>query len=290
MSALKTEIDLSGLNKFQSQLFGALLGTGQGGQGDAQRFIATEAGQLAWEISNQLGPKTKADGGKKIDADARKMFFTLQSKDGADVPVWTGAKAGSGEIQWLFASPKMKYIVGAEREDVHPRMGVSGLKEIARRSNRQRGAKWKDTGSNRGKYHVMLINRVVVGASAFKGFIKEQSQKVGLLRASFAYAASKLTPSKRIPGWIANHFADAAKGRAVFDPSKLHDIANPSVVFGSTAKGVTSNPYIKDKIARAVERRKKITADKMKKVIKGYTYNWNTGQVFRQVVPKEGIE
>ena len=36
---ITAEVSLKGLNEFQSQLFGALLGTGQAGDGDAQRFI-----------------------------------------------------------------------------------------------------------------------------------------------------------------------------------------------------------------------------------------------------------
>ena len=286
---LKTEIDLTGLTKFNSQLFGALLGTGQGGIGDAHQFVKTEAGQLAWDISNQFGPKTKAQGDKKIDADARKVFFTLQSKSGGDVPVWTGAKAGSGDIQWLFASPNRKYIVGADRDDVHPRMGVAGMKEISKRASRDRGPRWKDTGTKRGNYRVMLINRLIVSGTSFARFVREQSKKVGLLRASFAYAASKLVTSKRIPQWISNHFGSKALGRAIFDPDKLNHPTFPSVAFGSTAKGVVSNPYIVDKIARAVEKRKHLAASKIKKVIKGYTYDWNTGQVFKKKVPEGGL-
>lgn len=298
---LKTEIDLAGLNQFNSSLMAALIGTGQGTMGDAQRFIATEAGQLAWDISQALGPKTLAEGGKKIAAAAKKVFFPIT------VPVFTGAKAGGGDMQWLFGSKKgHPMLVGAAREDVLPNLSGAEMSEVFKRASRKRGAAWHNLGtvthqspdstgrmrnhySKRGTQHVYRINRIVVKPGALEAEIKTTTKKVGQLRASFGYAASQLVPSKRIPAWVSKHFPTKANGRAIFNDHLLQ-AEKPYLEFGSTAKGVNSNPYIVDIIARTVARRQEIIRAKVKKIVQGYTYNWNTGQVFRQVVPKEGME
>lgn len=276
------DIDLAGLTKFNSQLFGALLGTGQGGEGDVHRFIKSEAGQLAWDISNAIGPKTKNKGIAAIARDVRKVFF------GITVPVFPRPQQGQGDIQWLFASSKMNYLVGAHREDVLPGIGQSAMKEAMKSASRERGPSWKDTGVNRGKQHVILISRIVTAPAKLAALVKEQSRKVGQLRASFAYTASKLVPGKRIPGWVSAHFSTKANGRAIYNEARLAG-PNPVIEFGSTAKGVNSNPYLVQKIYGAVERRKEIVKAKINKIVKGYTYNWNTGQVFKEQVPKGGL-
>ena len=71
-SDLKVEIDITGLNNFNSQLLGVLIGTGQGG--DATMLVRTEAGQLANEIQALIGPKKQSDGNKKIKNRRRKPF------------------------------------------------------------------------------------------------------------------------------------------------------------------------------------------------------------------------
>lgn len=297
---LKSEIDLDGLNKFNSSMLGALIGTGQGTMGDAQRFIATEAGQLAWDISQALGPKTLKAGKDKIAKAARAVFFPI------NVPVFTGAKAGSGDMKWLFASQKNNsMLVGADREDVQPNLAGAEMQDAFKRASRKRGAAWQNLGtvtrysldksgrmrphySRRGTQHVFRINRIVVKPGALSALVKITSQKTGQLRASFGYAASQLVPSKRIPAWVAKHFPTKANGRAIYN-NQLLAAENPYIEFGSSAKGVNSNPYIVDIIARTVARRKEIIRGKVKKIVQGYTYNWNTGQVFRQVVPTEGL-
>lgn len=293
---LKTQFDLSGLNKFNAQLLGALIGTNQGGEGDAQRFLRAETGQLAWEISRQLGPKTIAQGTKAIERDARKVFFPLA------IPmsqVFTGTQKGQGEIRWLFGSSSRDYLVGADADDVQLELNSTALAAIRRRERRDRGAIWRDIGSRKmnrfnisdrkqAHQHVIKIERTVVRKSSFNAYIRALKEKVGLMRASFAYTAALFVPSKPIPAWVKKHFTTRAQGRAVLSYQLQGDV--PNITFGSRAKGVASNPYIADKIARAIEKRKYILADKLKKIVRGYKYNWETGQVFRPQVPKEGLE
>ena len=290
---LKTEIDLRGLNKFNAQLLGALIGTGQGGEGDAQRFIRAEAGQLAWEISRQLGPKSQDSAAKRLTWEMKRHLSVKPVTTNLDAEQQYSSTA---DFTWLYAGKN--FVAGINDEDNQVRASADEAKEFLRvgQSSPDRGDAWqvlghrgqsKATGGG-GRISVLRLNRVRVSKSAFAAVKKQLSARIGVLRASFAYTAALFVPSKPIPQWIKKHFSTRANGRTILTAQLQGD--RPTITFGSRSPGVVSNPYITDKIARAVEQRKHITAAKIKKIVKGYAYNWNTGQVFKPVVPKEGLE
>lgn len=287
--------------KFNSSLFGVLLGTGQGGEGDAQRFIRTEAGQYADALQKGLGPRTEKQGNEKVFKAMRSVFFPILPEVKM-LPV--KARGHQSDLTWLFAGKK--YLVGAAPEDVLPNASSEDMREIFKRANRSRGAAWRNLGEVdsmradakgklrphykrfNGAQHAIKMNRIVVSMSAFKGLLLETARSVGQLKASLAYTANKLV-GKNYPSWISRHFDTKANGRAIFDDSALNHPTNPTMVFGTSAKGVQSNPYIVDALARATEKRKHLIESKIRKVLKGYTYNWNTGQVFKAQVPEGGL-
>lgn len=292
-SDLKFEIDMTGLNNFNSQLLGVLIGTGQGG--DATMLVRTEAGQLANEIQGMLGPKTKskADVGIKnnvqtfLNSDwsersGRKKYSTFTSE--------SQTESSHTGFRWLTAGPN--WVLGIKDEDYQMEMSADvALKNYMKdKSQRSRGKAYIELGTRsakQGKHqHLLMLNRTRVTKSTFAGVVKAISQKVGQSRAAFAYAATQLLPGKSYPSWISKHFP-GVDGKAIFVDSKSAEF--PTVTIGSRAKGVNSNPYIVDKIARAVEARKRIMASKIKNILKGYSYNWKTGQTFRPQVPAGGL-
>jgi hypothetical protein len=290
---LKTEVDLSGLNKFNAQLLGALIGSGQGGMGDAQRFIKTEAGQLAWDISSQMGPKSLSKAGERIGWDMKRHLTTAPKYISAEFNDGRKQESESySEFTWLTAGKGRNgsFLLGINNEDMQMGATPDAAKKMLRvgQKGSDRGDAYQRLG-RRGKSAILRLNRVKISASTFSAVKKSMIAKVGQLRASFAYTASVCLPSKPIPGWIRKHFTGRAGGKIIFSESGLNS-ASPSITFGSSAKGVQSNPYIVDKIARAVESRKYKMAEKIKKIVKGYTYNWNTGGVFKQVVPSGGMQ
>jgi len=290
---LKVEVDLTGLNKFNSQLLGVLIGTGQGG--DAQALIRTEAGQLANDIQAALGPK------KKQDADAGvlknvKTFLNSNYSEKSGVTKYSTflttrqTQSTHAGFRWLTAGPR--WALGIQEEDYQLSWSVdSALKSYQTdKAQRGRGKAYVELGTRStkdGKHqHLLQLNRTRVSRATFNGVVKAIQSKVGESRAAFAYAATQLLPGKSYPAWISRHFPTAG-GKAIFVDSKSSEF--PSVTIGSRAKGVNSNPYVTDKIARAVEYRKKITADKIKKILKGYVYNWKNGATFLPQVPPGGI-
>ena len=109
-----------------------------------------------------------------------------------------------------------------------------------------------------------------------------ESFDTGDRRPSFAFTAAQLLPTKRVPQWVSRHFATRANGRALFNDAGLNHPTEPYLEFGSTAAGVETNSRISQAIHDGVEHRKFLIVAKLKKVLRGYAYDWNTGRVFNR--------
>ena len=288
-NATETTVDLSGLN-FSLKSLVAVLGV------DAKDIIRVEAGQLAADIANGLGPKTVSKGAKSVKASVKKRFFPL--KDG--ITPFHGAQAGKKSIEWLFATKRkaFKSVVGADRGDV--RLSQSAA-ELMRSTKRFKGKAWQELGEltkqtvikrgkkrglTRGTWYANKINRLIVTKAVFGEIMAISKEKIGQAKASFAYTANRLlNGQKRFPDWISRHFASRAGGKAIVFDNGLLNRANPTITFGSTAKGVVSNESMKSVISGAVVYRAKMLAKKVRNVLNGYAYDKRTGQTFK---PKAG--
>jgi len=273
---METTFDMTGYNKFVTGLEHALFGTGQ--DGDMHLVCKVEARQLAMGISNALGPKTKEAGVKKLEKDIRKEFapgpeqIFEQSKRKSRV-FDTG-------ITWLYAGPS--FLVGVRDEDFQPNLGVDAMKQqftAARSAGFTRGNAWSPLGQ-RGKQHVLRHNRTLVSRERFDALIKSMGGRIGRLRAMFAATARDLG-QKRIPGWLLEQIDKVkADSTAIFRITGSG--TNFAIEFGARAPGVASNPHIQKAIHGVIEERKHKLKEKMAKIIQGYTYDWNTGAVFKR--------
>ena len=265
-------VDLTGFNQLIRDLEDSLVGYGE--KSDLQKTLKTEAGLLAAEISNQLGPRKKADGERNIFNDAKRSFAEITVPE-----VFTGSQAGIGPIRWLFGSEKLNYLVGALKEDIQPRLSKSRMREAQKK---QRGVKWFEISRSirgRRQRHV-LIDRTIVAKGRIAEFVRMASKRVGRMRATFAYAAA-MCGVKNIPQWVKIHFDDVtAEGRAIFDQSKLSDKKNPQIVFGGRAPGLHN---FSEPIERAIHVRTMKVADKIAKIIQAYSNRQASGQSIRPV-------
>ena len=271
------EYDMSELTKLISSLWFAIAGS-TGADGDMQSLLKTEAGQLAWEISEQIGPKTLAEGNRKLEKDMRRTFFPLAS---GPAEQFVGRQGKSNDL-WLFSYSKNgnSFLVGAHQFDIVG--NGTNLKPILYGDNARRGAAWGRVG-NRGRQGVIVLNRKVVTESAYANLVASIRKGFGQARASFARTAMELVPKKRIPAWVSAQIqATIGNGKSLFDITGLNSKTDPFIEFGSRARGVVSNPKIADKIHNATKTRMMIVADKLKKVISGYKYQWDTGQCYQQ--------
>jgi hypothetical protein len=267
-------IDLSGLNSQFQALQDALIGAGQ--DGDLQTIVKDEGRLLSWEISKQLGPQEKARGEAKVYQDAKRTYapgplqaFPQSKRNGA---------SGDSGLTWLYAGPT--FLVGAEMENIQPNLSATAMrKDQATNKKRITGKAWLDIG-RRGKQAVLKWNRVIVTRGAFDSFVRSKEERVGRMRATFAYAAHMLGHS-RIPGWISRHFQKVSTdGRAIYDASKLQNKVAPSLQFGSGAPGIDN---FTDMIVNGVERRSHLMSAKIAGIIAGYSADWRSG---RRITPK----
>jgi hypothetical protein len=276
MFTLET-IDISGLGRSLNGLSNALVGTGQ--TGALAMLVRTEVRQLAWEISNELGPKTLEKASAKMEKDLKKVFHpAANSRTGEAYELFEGKQAGNGDTRWLYAGPN--FLVGISPDDYVPGLSADQMQTIYNNlRHTDRGIAWPQKGI-RGKQHVIILNRLLVAKQRFKEFLKLKINRLGRLRAIFAYSAF-LLGHRNIPAWIKKHFDSvSADGRAIFDVSKLSG-PNPEITFGGSAPGVQSNPHIQKKIQTAIHRREEIAHAKLRKVLMGAVYDFNTGAIYR---------
>ena len=112
------EIDTRGLTKFVHDLSSALVGTGQGGSGALGQMLKTEAGQLAWQIGDSLGPSKKEGLKKEINSDLSKFLWTgPEPRSGRKGLNINEQSAAFPEIKWLYAG--RNYLVGIANDDDH---------------------------------------------------------------------------------------------------------------------------------------------------------------------------
>ena len=266
MSAINT-VEIAGLNQLIYELNDALIGYGD--DGDLRKIMREQAGLLAHEISVKLGPKTQAAGMTKLDKEIGKAFAEIT------VPVFPQAKRGNGKgpLEFLFAtSKKVNYLVGVDgASTVTSRMSAA---ELARQSRRNRGVKWQEVG-RRGKQFVIKLNRYIVQAGRKAQLAKLLKNRIGRMRATFAYAAHTLG-RKGTPAWVSRHFsAVRSEGKAIFDMSKLKDKGAPIIEFGSRAPGIGNFDLV---INDAVATRSMKVAARIRRVIGAYARQQRGGQ------------
>lgn len=269
------EIDMSGFNRFKDGLLLALIGTGQ--DGDLHKLVDSEVRQLSWEIAREIAPN-RAKGEQRMEKDIKRVFAPgpqTAFEQSKRKPLY-----GETDITWLYAGPA--FLVGVRDEDIQIGMSLEAMKKTLseqRAAGYPRGKAWESLGA-RGRQHVQRHNRTLVSRERFAGLVKLLSSRIGRQAATFAYAAWKLG-KKSIPAWLKAHFGTVASdGAAIFRVLGQGD--NYTIEFGSKTPGIVSNPHIREKINTAIENRAHKLKEKMAKILAGYTYDWETGRVFRR--------
>ena len=143
---------------------------------------------------------------------------------------------------------------------------------------RKRGKAHELVGT-RGRQNLIRLNRIRVSKAAFNYVQRRIVEKTGELRACFYRVTLKYT-RRHIPAWVLQRVDQViAKGKSTLNDQTQADEA--FIEFGVAAPGVNSNARITAKIQGAVEQSKIILLEKIKKVLAGYKYDWETGRVFK---------
>lgn len=270
-----SSIDMRGYESLIYGLRDAL--ASQGGDGDLSHVIRDESRHLSMEIQRKMGPKTVGAGTKAIRKDVKQQFAPIP-KD-----TFTEAQSGGGHTRWLYAGPD--YLVGVNREDFKPDIDEASIHQAYKRiKSNVRGNAYLEAmdgkfRAQRGRQHVMILNRIVVLRKTLAALIRRLSGRVGRMRATIAFTAHMFGES-RIPQWISRHFDGAqSSGKAIFEPSELNNGDAPSITFGSRSPGVAR---YSEEVAEAVETRKHKLRARIKRILSGYADDAKSGRRVRK--------
>lgn len=284
------DMDIRGFNRFVTGLQNALVGTSQD-SGALFDVVKSEVKQLSIEISRRIGPATLAQGKNRIEKDIGKSFAVGPKQ------AFAGTQRGTGEkgLIWLAAGPNV--VTGTR--DVDPNPSVSEMIKIFRNDQKHGGPGQKYirldyiTYGKHGKksetQHAQFLNRYVVSYSRFEMLAQKLALRVGRMKGSFAMAAVELG-FERIPSWVSRHIdsmklSGTAVFRYLFSGNDLK-----AIEFGSRVPGVISNDRIQKIIHNAIETRRYAANEKIKKILAGYAYDWNTGGVFNNNKGREMLK
>jgi hypothetical protein len=254
---------------------------GAGGNGDLQTIVKNVGADLAMTISNSLGPKSKQKGESYIRRDAKSVFMDRPSQ------VIQEPKRGLKDMIWFMATPKN--VLGVEKQNWQMSIGVGGMQTVMRTTRKsfrvgvsssvsRVGARPFATKlGTRGRQSVRRVERIVVQRGNVGDYVEAISKnRVGRLRATFAYTASMLGKT-RISPWIKDKFASVSSdGAAIFDQSKLNDNVAPSLSFGGSAPGLIENfeGMVLEAIDRAADQLYQVTSA----IIHGYAKDYESGR------------
>lgn len=258
-------IDLTGLMQLTDGIRSALIGTGR--DGDASTVLVDETRRLAIEIANEMPPRSKAAGTKKVEKDV-KSFLAVDNGN-----LDYQHRRSSSDVVWIAAGPnfltcvnKSDYQVMGAPDDVLRAMRVQ------QKRGTLRGKKMVSIGQ-RGVQHVYRIARTLVERFSFDAVLAKLMSKVGQLKASFAETGDKLG-EKRIPQWVKVHFPSS---KSVTDLSGLATPEQASITFGSRAPGV-SKEFVQQKVRHSVEVRKRKMISRLDRILNGYAEDHNAGR------------
>lgn len=284
-----SKVDTRGLSQVLAEMAGIF--TARGGSASMiQQFIRSEAGQLAADAANILGPKNVTKAKDKAESNVKSLLNSDFSDQAGEAKYTTFTRTSQMESSypdwhWLTAGPN--FLLGVKNQDLRPDADGDEAMKIFRAAQKSgaRGKSYVRIGTHVGpkgnRQAVMQLNRVRVSKSAFAKVKQSIYAKFGEAKASFAATAIKLLPGKTFPAFVMDKLAAVEEsGKTIFDDSGLSDAKNPSITFGSRAPGVESNPYMVDALQRAVKNREYRSAAKLEKLIKGAVYNLKTGQVY----------
>lgn len=290
------EYDFANLKEKISGLSGALLGNGAS-EGDAQILLRVETGLLHAAIADSIGPKIKEKAETKIKFDVGRHLTTAPEYIN---PKFNGGRTQESEsfseFTWLTAGhgANGKFLLGINDEDLQLSSNAAQALAMLRtgQKSRDRGDAYQNLGQRGtssiknphggGRINILRLNRIKVSKATFNAVVKNLMDKTGGLRAAFYSVAKKYATHVRVPAWLAQKFEQvAASGKASVTDTLISGGATGYIESTIRGAGVSSNPALTEKFRVAFSQRGEIIVSKYKKILAGYKYNWETGQVFR---------
>lgn len=239
-------------------------------------FVKQQASALAADIAVFLPPSSQQAQGDQIRKDVERQ---MAYRDMGNL-LFDEGRQGKGDMKWIAAGPT--FLVGVKESDNYLDSSESVIftEFKKRRSLGSPGKKYLKL-KKRGKQSVERLNRMLVHKSAIAATVLKVMLRAGRAKASFASAAIRLGSKRRFGGWVTSKIKDVeSDGKAIFDDSALIG-PRPEIHFGSAVPGLIDNPAMANAINAAVAKRESVADKTLKKLLDGFIYNVNTGQIYK---------
>lgn len=262
-----TNIDVSGLGRLINGLHNALIGSGQ--NGDLTEVTKDETRRLSMECGRPptARQRKRLEGG--IRRDIGSVFLQMPAQP------FTGSKRHGENMEWLAAGPNfLMGVTPAHLITQNEVLAGGGLKLLLYNLRGNLPKEKYTTLGTRGKQKVITPNRLVIARGAMSKLFNDLKKRVGIRDASFVETAAKLGESK-ITATTRKHFPTK---HSITQLGGLAHPENPSITFGSNAKGVKG---LVPKVNRAVKVRQHKMAYRLRKILTGYAADNNSGGVIR---------
>ena len=274
-------VDTGGLTMFMKNMADMFYSRGAD-ETIIQKFVEVETGQLAAQISDNLGPKSfqRAKAGAESNVSS---FLNPQDSKFRSFSTDRQKNSRYNGFEWLFAGPN--FLLGIKKED--NQVGSDGIQLMRKgQSNGARGKSYVRIGTHltpKGKHQAIIwLNRARVSKSSFASTKQYIFDRIGEAKASFASTALKLLSRKSFPGYVSNKIEQVeSKDKVIYDASSIGSSTNPEITFGASAPGMLSNQSMVSAIDSAILTREAKSEKKLEQLIKGAAYNLNTGQVYK---------
>lgn len=139
-----SEYDYSNLNEKISGLMGALIGRGAS-EGDIEKLLKAETGQLAGRIGSVLGARTEAAAKRNATRDVAKQM-TVMPGYSIFVDEDRQGHSANSDMEWLTTSPQT--LTGINAEDNRRDLDGPAAMELFRRAQKN-GSRGKAADCNR---------------------------------------------------------------------------------------------------------------------------------------------
>lgn len=249
-----------------NSLYDCLDGQGQGG--DASRMIANESRSFLRRQIQLTPPRTKQQGEDAIQRDLSKIFTPVNG----EMLSMIGSQFGTSGID--------EWITGSDKKDIHlqwdkidPSGSSMGPFHQANRNRRGRTRNLKRSGG-RGWYSPFVVSYETFGA-----YLNKIQSHVGRRKAGWAVSLKEVGGT--VASWIWRHVGSDAPGDVI---NNLHVKNHPSITMRNYAPGIEDDRRIFNDNLRMTAAS---ISKKMKLILQGYIYDWNSGKVIR---PKEAQE
>lgn len=258
-------IDQRGLDSVLNSVRDALVGTG----GDASNITKDESRLLALGIMNVAQPKDKKKTAARIDSSIRQRFANLNEQ------YFPTGKVDSDGIAWYRSDSRFLYGVSEDLDmrkssadrllDIYYQAKVVGGKtRLVKDFNPPRPSGQKKA----------ILAKVLTSKASMNRLVAMAKLAIGKLPASWLATARQISPSANAPEWIARHLKGSKTTKSITDLTGLSNANNPSVTFGSSAKGVGR---FGRSVQFAVNLRAKKLAYRLDLILSGYAEDVKNG-------------